>query len=49
MQAESLHYKIDASNSVSWSFHSPDQWTATLRSSATGHEQVTIYQMQRIK
>ena len=39
----------NASNSVSWSFHSPDQWTATLRSSATGHEQVTIYQMQRIK
>jgi hypothetical protein len=39
----------NASNTVSWSFQSPDLWTATLRSSATGHEQVTIYQMRRIK
>ena len=39
----------NASNSVSWTFKSPDLWTATLRSSATGQEQVTTYQMHRIK
>jgi len=39
----------NASNSVSWEVKSPDLWTATLRSSATGQEQVTIYQMHRIK
>jgi hypothetical protein len=39
----------NANNSVSWMFKSPDLWIATLRSSATGQEQVTIYQMRRIK
>jgi hypothetical protein len=39
----------NASNSVSWTFKSPDLWIATLRSSATGQEQVTTYQMRRIK
>jgi hypothetical protein len=39
----------NASNSVSWVVKSPDLWIATLRSSATGQEQVTIYQMHRIK
>ena len=39
----------NAANSVSWSLQSPDVWTATLRSSAAGHEQVTVYQMRRIK
>ncbi len=39
----------NASNSVSWSFQGPDIWIATLRSSATGQEQVTVYQMRRIK
>jgi hypothetical protein len=39
----------NATNSVSWTFQSPDIWIATLRSSATGQEQVTVYQMHRIK
>jgi hypothetical protein len=39
----------NANNTVNWSFQGPDIWIATLRSSATGQEQVTVYQMRRIK
>jgi hypothetical protein len=39
----------NANNSVSWMIKGPDTWIATLRSSATGQEQVTIYEMRRIK
>jgi hypothetical protein len=39
----------NANNSVSWMVRGPDMWIATLRSSATGQEQVTIYEMRRVK
>jgi hypothetical protein len=39
----------NARNTLSWSRRGPDVWIATLRSSATGHEQVTVYEMRRIR
>ncbi len=39
----------NASGSLSWAFQSPDSWTETVRTSATGQEKVTVYQMQRVK
>ena len=39
----------NARNTLSWARRGPDTWIATLRSSATGQEQVTIYEMHRIR
>jgi hypothetical protein len=40
--------QVNARNTFAWSYQSPDTWTATLRSGASGRERVTIYQMKKI-
>jgi len=32
-----------------WTFVSPDQWTATMRTGVGGHPRVTVYHMERVK
>jgi hypothetical protein len=41
--------EANASNTFSWSPKSDDAWTATVRSGMGAQEQVTIYQMRRIR
>jgi hypothetical protein len=38
----------NASNTFTWTYRSPDEWIATLRTSGTGQERVTTYEMRRI-
>ena len=38
----------NAQNTFAWSHQSADAWTATTRSGYSGHERVTVYQMQRV-
>jgi len=38
----------NAHNTFAWSRQSADAWTATTRSGYSGHERVTVYQMQRV-
>ena len=40
--------QVNARNTFAWEFKSHDVWTATMRLSVTGHEQVIVYQMQRL-
>lgn len=41
--------QVNARNTFSWSYQGPDTWTATRRSSASGREAVTVYQMERVR
>jgi len=41
--------QVNAQNTFAWSRQGPDTWTATMRSGYSGHERVTVYQMQRVK
>jgi hypothetical protein len=41
--------QVNARNTFQWTPQSPDAWTATLRSGASGHERVSVYQMKRLK
>lgn len=41
--------QVNAQNSYSWSFQSPNSWTQTMRSGFSGRERVTIYTLDRIK
>lgn len=40
--------QTNAHNTFSWSLHSPDAWTATVRTGMSGHDRVTVYDMRRI-
>ena len=40
--------QVNAHNTYAWSYQSPDNWTATLRTGYSGRERVTVYQLQRI-
>lgn len=40
--------QVNAHNTFAWSYKSPDLWTSTMRTSVSGHEAVTVYQMRRI-
>ena len=40
--------EVNARNTFSWSFQNQNTWTSTQRSSASGREQVTVYQMTRV-
>jgi hypothetical protein len=41
--------QVNVRNTFAWTVQSPDSWTSTLRSGVSGHERVTVYQMQRVK
>lgn len=41
--------QVNARNTFAWAYQSPDAWTATLRSSASGRETVTVYDMKRLR
>ena len=41
--------QVNAQNSYSWAFQSPNSWTQTMRSGFSGRERVTIYTLERIK
>jgi len=41
--------QVNARNTFAWTMQSPDSWTATLRSGASGRERVTVYQMKRVR
>lgn len=41
--------QVNARNTFAWTTQSPDAWTATARSGASGRERVTIYTMQRVR
>jgi hypothetical protein len=41
--------QVNARNTFAWSYQSPDAWTATLRSGASGRETVTIFEMKRLR
>ncbi|HEY9230082.1 MAG TPA: hypothetical protein VIP11_25745 [Gemmatimonadaceae bacterium] len=41
--------QVNARNSFDWAKEDADSWTSTLRSSATGHETVTVYHMRRLR
>lgn len=41
--------QVNAHNTFAWSYQSPSAWTATMRTGYSGHERVTIYQMERVK
>jgi len=40
---------VNAATSIEWTFISPDAWTSTERNDASGREQVTVYQMRRVR
>jgi len=40
--------QVNAHNTFAWSHSSADAWTATLRTGYSGHERVTVYQMERV-
>jgi len=39
--------QVNARNTFAWTMQSPNAWTSTLRSGASGRERVTVYQMRR--
>lgn len=41
--------QVNARNTFAWAYGSPDTWTATLRSGASGRETVTVYEMKRVR
>ena len=41
--------QVNAHNTYSWTYQSPDSWTATQRNGLSGRERVTVYQMKRVK
>jgi len=41
--------QVNARNTFSWVYESPNTWTATRRSGASGREMVTVYQMRRMR
>jgi hypothetical protein len=41
--------QVNARNTFAWAYGSPDTWTATLRSSASGRETVTVFEMKRVR
>ncbi len=41
--------QVNAHNTFAWTPQSVDTWTSTMRTGASGHERVTVYQMRRIK
>jgi hypothetical protein len=38
-----------ARSNFAWTYLSPDHWTFTMRTGVGGHEQVTVYDMTRVK
>lgn len=40
--------QVNAHNTFAWNYQSPDAWTLTQRSGASGHERVTVYHMRRV-
>jgi hypothetical protein len=49
--ADGLYFvpQVNARNSISWVYESPDSWTTTMRSGVSGHERVTVYHMKRAR
>jgi hypothetical protein len=41
--------QVNARNTFAWAYQTPDTWTATLRSGASGRETVTIFEMKRLR
>lgn len=41
--------QVSAHNSFAWSYQSPDAWTSTMRTGLSGHTDVIVYQMRRLK
>jgi hypothetical protein len=40
--------QVNAHNTFSWEYESPDAWTATTRTGLSGRDRVTVYHMQRV-
>ena len=40
--------QVNAHNTFSWTYESPDSWTATTRTGLSGRDRVTVYHMARI-
>jgi hypothetical protein len=41
--------QVNARNTFQWTAQSPDAWTSTMRTGASGRERVSVYQMKRLK
>lgn len=40
---------VNAATSLIWAYQSPDGWTSTMRSAASGQERTTVYHMRRLR
>ncbi len=40
--------QVNAHNTFAWSYKTPNSWTMTMRSSLSGRDHITVYQLERI-